>query len=295
MGSVSSEPVSASWLRTAEYSRQHHRHVIWITSYNIGPYIERALSSALAQEHEDFILVVFDDASTDKTVEVIRRVQKENPSRVFLFEPYENTHLSGQKNIRWSCLERFDFDYLSILDGDDYWLSPSKLTQAEKALENNQVSFTYHKMLQQGAFSEDPREYRRLVFLANTRLAQIPALRSFSPIYAPTSSLTLRRRDFPFRFMKSLDGNRPSDAVIKAILRTSGKGSQLEDVLGVYTVGRQSQFASKTAITKMVISVRLVPDISRAVGFRPVLGFLISGLTVMALSVISEKASFPRL
>lgn len=50
------------------------KYVITIPVYNAGWFVERAIVSALDQDHSDFRIVVSDDASTDGTFGVIRSV-----------------------------------------------------------------------------------------------------------------------------------------------------------------------------------------------------------------------------
>lgn len=44
-----------------------------VTTYNVGPYIERCINSIAAQSFRDFELIVVDDASTDQTLSVLER------------------------------------------------------------------------------------------------------------------------------------------------------------------------------------------------------------------------------
>ena len=46
---------------------------VYIPSYNYGRYLDRAIQSVLKQSMEDLDLIIFDDGSTDNTLEVLTK------------------------------------------------------------------------------------------------------------------------------------------------------------------------------------------------------------------------------
>jgi glycosyltransferase involved in cell wall biosynthesis len=102
---------------------------ICIPSYNAARYLPLAVESALAQEFEDFELIVVDNASTDDTRDVCARY---NDPR-FRYE-YEGT--PGQ-SVAWNrCLEVASGEYVILLHADDE-LEPQFLTRTVALFESN--------------------------------------------------------------------------------------------------------------------------------------------------------------
>lgn len=103
---------------------------ILVVSYNAEKYIEKTLQSCLAQAYPDFEILVLDNASSDRTVEIIRSL---GDSRITMFEGKENIGPYAGLNF---LLEKANGEYIAIQDHDDVWL-PEKLTKQVGVLKNN--------------------------------------------------------------------------------------------------------------------------------------------------------------
>ncbi len=86
-----------------------------ITTYNYAHFVERAIRSALDQSlsKEQFEVIVVNDASTDKTAEILKNY--EGDLRVFNLE--ENLGLSGARNFG---VKKAKGQFVIFLDADDY-------------------------------------------------------------------------------------------------------------------------------------------------------------------------------
>lgn len=103
-----------------------------ITTYNHERFVERAIQSALSQtgrfRHRIFLA---DNGSTDGTRAIVRAYAERYPSTVKDISVDENIGISG--NIR-RCFALAEGDYLALLEGDDFWLSPRKLDRQVRFL-----------------------------------------------------------------------------------------------------------------------------------------------------------------
>lgn len=84
--------------------------------YNCELYIKGAIDSILNQTFSDFELLVIDDASTDKTVEIIKSY---NDIRINLTQKPKNLGYTDSLNYGLSCAKG---EYIARMDGDDFSL-----------------------------------------------------------------------------------------------------------------------------------------------------------------------------
>ncbi len=88
---------------------------VLIPTYNYGRFLPEAIDSVLAQEFQDFELLIIDDCSSDDTARVVRRYcLKDNRIR-FSVNP-SNLGMVNNWNI---CLDQARGQYIKFLFGDD--------------------------------------------------------------------------------------------------------------------------------------------------------------------------------
>ena len=83
---------------------------VLMNCYNSENFIFDSINSLILQTHKDWELVVWDDASTDNTLNIVKAI-KDNRIRIFENEKHKGlglSRLSAQKVLRG--------DYISILD-----------------------------------------------------------------------------------------------------------------------------------------------------------------------------------
>ena len=101
-----------------------------ITTFNVEKYIKEAIDSVLQQTIQDFELVIVDDGSSDKTVQVIETIAD---TRIRLIKNSSNLGRVKSLNI---AFKEAKGKYITIVDGDDI----NALNRFEKqltVLENN--------------------------------------------------------------------------------------------------------------------------------------------------------------
>lgn len=91
-----------------------------IPTYNRADTIESSVRSVLQQTYCDFELIVVDDASTDKTQEVLERI---DDPRLTVFRTANNGGAARARNLG---LEYAKAPLVAFQDSDDFWL-PTKL------------------------------------------------------------------------------------------------------------------------------------------------------------------------
>ena len=98
-------------------------------AYNSEDYIQEAIFSVVNQTFQDFELIIIDDASTDNTVRIIKRIQKRFPDKITLIEVKENLNRGGDPCANVG-LKIARGKYIARMDADDV----ADLTRFEKQI-----------------------------------------------------------------------------------------------------------------------------------------------------------------
>jgi glycosyltransferase involved in cell wall biosynthesis len=107
-----------------------------IPTYNRLPMLKEAVNSVLAQDFEDFELIVVDDGSTDGTIEEIRKFG----GRVRLLQHPENRGVSAARN---KGILHAKGKYVAFLDSDDQWVKGKLKIQVTFLDENPHYPLCY--------------------------------------------------------------------------------------------------------------------------------------------------------
>lgn len=129
-------------------------------TYNHENFIRKAIESFLAQRTSFPIeILIHDDASTDRTADIIREYEQEYPELIFPIYQTENQYSKGGLPDRINR-ERARGKYLAYCEGDDYWTDPLKLQKQVDFLEAHpdySLSYCRFRTLNQGTgeFKDD--------------------------------------------------------------------------------------------------------------------------------------------
>lgn len=108
---------------------------ILIPTYNIEPWVERCLMSAVMQNYDEpYEIVVVDDGSTDHTLDCVRKIQAEHPGKIEFFS-VEHRGTAATRNL---CLKFAKGDFVFWLDGDD-WIAENTLSECVRLMREYEV------------------------------------------------------------------------------------------------------------------------------------------------------------
>ena len=117
------------------------------TAYNHEPYIRQCLEGFIMQKTTFvFEVLIHDDASTDKTADIIREYEAKYPD---IIKPIYQTE--NQFSKRTGIMKTFQYPrvkgkYIALCEGDDYWIDSLKLQKQVDFLENNlDYSMCFHE------------------------------------------------------------------------------------------------------------------------------------------------------
>ena len=106
-----------------------------IVSYKQVKYIREAIDSVLMQKvNFKYELILADDCSQDGTLEIMKEYEKKYPDIIRVIERKKN--LGGAAN-SFDSLSNAKGEYITCLEGDDYWIDENKLQIQVDFLDNN--------------------------------------------------------------------------------------------------------------------------------------------------------------
>jgi len=108
--------------------------------YNVEKYIARSIQSVLNQTYGDFELLIIDDGTPDKSIEIVEQF---TDPRIKIFHK-ENGGLSDTRNYG---IEKASGEYIYFMDSDD-WIEPDLLKNCIKAIKNDELDLVIFGYIQ---------------------------------------------------------------------------------------------------------------------------------------------------
>ncbi len=107
-------------------------------NYNSEKFVAQTIESVLAQTYVDWEMIIVDDGSTDRGMDIIQFYTNQD-GRIRLIQLDQN---SGPAVARNKAIEEANGAYIAFLDSDDLWL-PYKLERQIAFMMQYQVVFSY--------------------------------------------------------------------------------------------------------------------------------------------------------
>ncbi|MGB4205612.1 MAG: glycosyltransferase [Bacteroidales bacterium] len=202
-------------------------------TYNHEPYIRECIEGILMQKTTFPVRVcIFEDASTDKTAEIVKGYAKKYPDLIFAFCQQENTW--GQKEKRHVAGKPFNevrnvAKYIALCEGDDYWTDPLKLQKQVGFMEKNTE---YSACFTNAEFINEIDNWRK-PFIKNRKQGDVN-IRDIilkGGIIYPTASI-LYRKHFLSRYISIPE--LPGDALLIFNMADQGKVFFLNEFTCIY-------------------------------------------------------------
>lgn len=173
---------------------------VCITTYNHEKFIAQALDSVLKQKTDfDFEILVGEDDSSDNTREIVKEYARKHPDkiRLFLNDRKDVIYIDGHPTGRWNFMnniKKSEGEYISLLDGDDYWIDDAKLQKQVDYLQMEKSSsfcFGNSKI-----FNDTHKKFELVGFCEKYCKRELKEKLNFSDIvdshWIPTGSVTFR-------------------------------------------------------------------------------------------------------
>lgn len=211
---------------------------IIMAAYNAEKTIEQAINSVLNQTYTDFELLVVNDCSKDRTVELVKRIAATD-GRVRLVSNATN---SGVSYTRKHGLKESNGSWIAILDSDDAW-APDKL---EKQIElqkrtNADLLFTGSAFMDSDGQPIDwylhaPAEVTYRQLLKQNVLS---------------NSSALVRKELYAKYYAIGDGMHEDFAIWLSILKEGKKAYGVDEPLLIYRIAKSSKSGNKVKAARM--------------------------------------------
>ena len=110
---------------------------VLMLTFNHEKYISEAIEGIVNQKFEHpFELVIGDDCSTDRTLEICLEYQKKYPEIIRVLDYEKNLYRNGLDN-GTRVIRRLRGKYYALCEGDDYWCDFEKLSKQIAIFENS--------------------------------------------------------------------------------------------------------------------------------------------------------------
>lgn len=236
--------------------------VVYMITYNHGPFIFEAIDSVLQQKTNfNFKIVIGDDCSTDNTSEICLKFKASYPDIIDLVI---NDHNMGAtlnaKNIFLKCIQS-GARYIAMLEGDDYWTDPFKLQKQVDFLDSHpDVSVCFHDylLLNGTTFSPSKYDFQRNVpvqlkeyYFNSYNESEFWVTQPLTAVFK-SSSLDSKIFDLYKNF---------KDYHLFYHLLKAGKGYYMSIVMGVYRQHYSGVFTSTSNLSRMEEDYKIKRDI----------------------------------
>lgn len=112
---------------------------IYCLVYNHEEYLKDCLNGILMQNVDfSYEIVAHDDASTDKSVEILQEYRRKYPDKFKLILQKENQYSKGVHVLNDFVFPYLEGKYVAVCEGDDFWTDKDKLRKQVDFLEKNQ-------------------------------------------------------------------------------------------------------------------------------------------------------------
>lgn len=123
---------------------------VMIPTFNQQAYIREAIDSALAQTYPNLEIIVGDDSSTDRTAEIVAKIN--DPRLKCVFNKCNLGRVANYRNILYTHATG---DYVINLDGDDYFTDVNFISNAVEIIANDSEVLIVAAEIKATIFSRD--------------------------------------------------------------------------------------------------------------------------------------------
>lgn len=203
--------------------------------YNHEPYLRQCLDGFVMQKTNfAFEAIVHDDASTDKSADIIREYAAKYPDIIKPIYETENQYSKRNGSIRRIMNDATSktTKYIALCEGDDYWTDPLKLQKQFDFMEANpNYSLCFHPAYVK--FENGIQERTLFGEWKETDYNGLDIIRQWT---IPTASVFFRTKFYNKKYFEIANDRRfiYGDIVLFEYMSTKGRIKCINEVMSVY-------------------------------------------------------------
>lgn len=211
-----------------------------VITYNHEKFIKRALDSILIQKvNFKYEIIIGDDASTDKTPDILKEYKKMYPDIIKLH--LNSVNLGATRNA-YNLLMLAKGMYLATCEGDDYWIDKNKLQVQVDFLDSHEEYIgCCHKFKIVDEYGGEYEKWIRWI-----KFKPSFSLGDFNGLYLPSQPSTFVRRNifkdksFDYSFIYEIN-EMICDRTLMLFFLTYGKFFLLKNKMSAYRICRKNK------------------------------------------------------
>jgi len=237
-------------------------------TYNQEEFICETIDSFLMQKTNFPIeIIIHDDASTDKTAEIIKKYEKIYPDIIKPIFQTENQHSKGKKIFSNFVFLQAKGKYIALCEGDDYWTDPNKLQKQVDFLENNpDFSICFHKVstLKDNKFEDEIHKNYYKEILKDREMFFIEDL--LNDNFIATCSVVFQKKfnNFPEWYEYLTFG----DWSLHILNAQFGKIKYIDEIMAVYRIHEKGLWTSKSVSFREESILKFYKIINKYLNFK---------------------------
>ncbi|MDN3434311.1 glycosyltransferase [Pseudoalteromonas sp. APC 3356] len=229
------------------------------TAFNHENYIEDALKGFLMQKTDfPFEIIIHDDASTDKTAEIINDYVRKYPLIIKPILQKKNQYSINGHLPFMNTVNASTATYLALCEADDFWIDENKIQkQLDLAQKNIDVGILFHPSFQ---MINEVLDKTINNYFENVKFIDINNVILGGGGFMPTASIFMKREvliDLPKWFEKAAVG----DYYIQCIAAKNG-ALYMPSISAVYRYASSTSISHKTAASG---NVKIISTIKQEV------------------------------
>lgn len=165
-----------------------------IPCYCCSETIERAVVSVANQTNRPYELILVNDASTDNTIDVIKRLKKYYGDWIKIIDLHINVGAASSRNKGWSLATQ---KYIAFLDSDDAWHQKKIQVQFQYMDNNPDITLTGHSFRELS--QDDMNKLNWDVEINKVNKITLDKILLKNQFVTPSVML---KKDIPYRFLE---------------------------------------------------------------------------------------------
>ena len=208
--------------------------------FNHEPYLRDCLNGFVMQQTDfPFVAIVHDDASTDRSADIIREYAAKYPDIIRPIYETENQYSKPDGSlgrIMNAAVDATGAKYIAVCEGDDYWTDPHKLqTQVDFLESHPDYSMCFH-----GAIVKDEFESGEKYDCTHIEERDYEINELFTHWIVPTASIVYRNREVSAYRIIHQEWMITGDVRLVATCASVGKVRGISAIMSVYRLNQNS-------------------------------------------------------